>query len=384
MYLLVSPLGYFIVDEEFKILDAEKFPRNVVEIASEFYYLEKGEVSNSLNKVLSKIKDKEIKVLNKYLFEILKEKKIRAVLIENPKDVLNKIRDFDKNIIIKEFGNEYEYRAFLKEILSELTRMKIREEFQNRDKLIIQTIESIDELDKTTNLLVNRLNEWYGLYFPELYKIINDNELFVKIISNVVNRSDFNEKVLKNFNLNEDKIKKIIEASKNSIGTDLPEEDLEKIKEMAVLVRSLYERRKDLENYLEGLMKEIAPNVYSITGATIGARLITKAGGIKKLAELPASTIQVLGAERALFKHLKFGAKPPKHGILFQHPLVHSAPKVHRGKIARLLANKIALAARLDYYGQREMGENLKKEIMQRVEMIKKLPIKPKKKTKKK
>ncbi len=383
MYLISSISGYYILDEEFRVIDGFQFSKNPSEVANELFSIEKGRETSNLGSILSRIKNQEVKVINKYLFEILRNKRIKATLIEEPRTIIKKLRSVEENLAKKEFDDILAYRSFLKEVLSELTRLKIREEHQNRDKLIIQAIEAIDELDKSINLLVSRLNEWYGLYFPELYKIINDNELFSKIISKIIAKQEMNEEVLKSFNLTDEKIKRIIEASRKSIGTDLPTEDLDKIKEMAILVRNLYERRKDMENYLEDLMKEIAPNVYSITGATIGARLITKAGGLKKLAELPASTIQVLGAERALFKHLKFGAKPPKHGILFQHPLVHSAPKAHRGKVARLLANKIALAARLDYYGQREMGENLKKEIMERVEMIKKLPIKPKKKQKK-
>jgi nucleolar protein 56 len=131
-------------------------------------------------------------------------------------------------------------------------------------------------------------------------------------------------------------------------------------------------------------MKEIAPNLESIAGATIGARLIAKSGGLKELANLPASTIQVLGAEKALFKHLKYGTKPPKHGILFQHPLVHSAPKWQRGKIARLLANKISIAARADYFSQKDIRDILRRDIDKRVEMIKKLYAEPPKIKKKK
>jgi len=306
---------------------------------------------------------------------------MNVYFVERLDEILVKLKGIQDNLAKEIFGVEEEYIKFLKETLTELARLKIREEQQNKDKIIIQTIESIDELDKVINILVSRLNEWYGLYFPELYKILNDNEQFAKIVAKIPFKEEMSEENLKAFGIGEEKIKKIIDASKTSIGADFPEEDILKIRDLASLIKDMYERRKELENYLEELMKEVAPNIYAITGATIGARLITKAAGLKRLSELPASTIQVLGAEKALFKHLKYGAKPPKHGILFQHPLVHSAPKAHRGKIARLLANKIALAARLDYYGQREMGELLRKEIMSKVEEIKKLP--PKKKVKK-
>jgi len=381
VYLFLTPLGYAMTDDEFKIVEKILFPKIPSEVAKEYLMIEKKQASDTLNKLLQRVSRKEIKVINSNLFEILKEKKMNVYLVERVDKILVKLKEIQNDLVKEIFGLEKEYINFLKETLTELARLKIREEQQNKDKIIIQTIESIDELDKVINILVSRLNEWYGLYFPELYKILNDNEQFARIVSKIPFKEEMSEENLKAFGIGEEKIKKIIDASKTSIGADLPEEDILKIRNLAILVKDMYERRKELENYLEELMKEVAPNIYAITGATIGARIITKAAGLKRLSELPASTIQVLGAEKALFKHLKYGAKPPKHGILFQHPLVHSAPKAHRGKIARLLANKIALAARLDYYGQREMGELLRKEIMSKVEEIKKLP--PKKKVKK-
>ncbi|HLI45937.1 MAG TPA: hypothetical protein VKU94_01945, partial [Geobacterales bacterium] len=249
MYLISSISGYYILDEEFRVIDGFQFSKNPSEVANELFSIEKGRETSNLGSILSRIKNQEVKVINKYLFEILRNKRIKATLIEEPRTIIKKLRSVEENLAKKEFDDILAYRSFLKEVLSELTRLKIREEHQNRDKLIIQAIEAIDELDKSINLLVSRLNEWYGLYFPELYKIINDNELFSKIISKIIAKQEMNEEVLKSFNLTDEKIKRIIEASRKSIGTDLPTEDLDKIKEMAILVRNLYERRKDMENY---------------------------------------------------------------------------------------------------------------------------------------
>ena len=125
-------------------------------------------------------------------------------------------------------------------------------------------------------------------------------------------------------------------------------------------------------------MKKIAPNITAIAGPTIGARLLAKAGGLEKLARLPASTIQVLGAEKALFRALRKGTKPPKHGILFQHPWVHGTPRWQRGKIARVIAAKLALAARIDLY-RGELVKELVEKLKERIKEIKKKYPRPKK-----
>ncbi len=382
MYLLTTPVGYVLTDENFTIINSYTLA-NASEVAAEYFSIEKGNMTSNLEMILKRIGKQKVNVVNKPLFELLNSKGYHVSLVTSP-EVLSRVKLIQEKISKERFAVKEDYYSYLKDVATELTRMKVREEQQTRDKLAIQVIETINDLDKSANLLVGRLSEWYGLYFPELYKIINDNELFVKILSEVCLKKELDEGSLTKFNLPKEKIKKIIDASKHSIGAELEEEDVLKIKNLAKTIREVYERRRDAEKYLEQLMKEIAPNLYAIAGATIGARLIAKAGGLKRLSELPASTIQVLGAERALFKHLKFGAKPPKHGILFQHPLVHSSPKWNRGKVARLLANKIALAARLDFYGQREMSETLKKEVEEKAEAIKKLPPKSKKKVKKK
>jgi nucleolar protein 56 len=127
-------------------------------------------------------------------------------------------------------------------------------------------------------------------------------------------------------------------------------ENLAIVKRLADQVISQSDLRRVLADHVEVAMETVAPNVKELLTVTVGARIIAKAGSLARLATLPASTIQVLGAEKALFRALKTGARPPKHGLLFQHPLVHSAPKWQRGKIARAVASKVAIAARIDYY----------------------------------
>jgi nucleolar protein 56 len=127
-------------------------------------------------------------------------------------------------------------------------------------------------------------------------------------------------------------------------------ENLAIVKRLADQVIAQSDLRRVLADHIEVAMETVAPNVKELLTASVGARIMAKAGSLARLAMLPASTIQVLGAEKALFRALKTGARPPKHGILFQHPLIHSAPKWQRGKIARAIASKVAIAARIDYY----------------------------------
>ena len=154
------------------------------------------------------------------------------------------------------------------------------------------------------------------------------------------------------------------------MGGTTSEGDLARVKTLAHLAVQLGSIRDSLNGYVESQMKKVSPNVAEVAGATIGARLMAKAGGLDRLAVLPASTIQILGAEKALFRSLRTGARPPKHGILFQHQAVHTAPKWQRGKIARTLANKIAIAARVDYYRGSE-DPTIKEGLDKRLESIK-------------
>jgi nucleolar protein 56 len=154
------------------------------------------------------------------------------------------------------------------------------------------------------------------------------------------------------------------------MGADMAEKDLAEIQALSKNVLELYELRKNMENYVDKTMEEVAPNTRAVAGALLGARLIAIAGSLQNLAMRPASTIQVLGAEKALFRSLKTGARPPKHGLIFQHVLLHDAKRWQRGKIARAIAGKLAIAARSDAFGGRYVGDTLKAEVDKRIEEI--------------
>lgn len=268
--------------------------------------------------------------------------------------------------------------AELRKKIVEKTKKKVEEAYTEKDRYIIQAIEALDDLDAAYNLLVERLREWYGLHFPEVNQIVKDHEKFVALVSEVGARSKMDEETLRGM-LGEKLAPRVAEAAQQSMGTVLEGDDLKMIQDFASRVKELREMRERLADYIRDQMKKIAPNTTAIAGPLLGARLLSKAGGLKKLAMLPASTIQVLGAEKALFKHLAKGTPPPKHGILFQHPLVRSAKKWQRGKIARAIAAKLAIAAREDYFGGKDISEKLLAEIEERVQEVReKYPSPPK------
>ncbi|AEF96742.1 hypothetical protein [Methanotorris igneus] len=284
----------------------------------------------------------------------------------------------------RKFGVFEDYNDFINKMnfwALELTKLSMKSFSQQKDKLIIQTVEALDDLDKTLNLLSERIREWYSLYFPEMDKIIKKHELYVNLITQFGEREKFTKSQLKKI-LPSNIAKELAESAKSSMGGDISEEDLRILRDMAEEIKRLYERRKELQSYLEDLMEEFAPNLTKVAGASLGARLISLAGGLEKLAKFPASTVQVLGAEKALFAHLREGAEPPKHGVIYQHPFIQSSPKYLRGKIARALACKISIAARADMFGN-YIGDMLLEQLEKKVEEIRKRYPKPPKKKKK-
>ncbi len=264
----------------------------------------------------------------------------------------------------------------------ERAKKKVKESMYRPDKLVIEAIDAVDELDSVVNLISERVRSWYAYHFPELEKLVTNLETYLAIVNEIKSRKYME---IAKLAAHTGKAEKIAELAKQSIGADIPDEDLDQIAKLAKLGIDTKRTREELMDYIERTCQKICPNLAYLVGPNLAARLLSHAGGLDKLAEMPASTIQVLGAEKALFAHLRRKVRPPKHGIIFLHPLVKNAPRQLRGKVARALATKIAIAARVDYFSQgREfVGEKLKKELDERVNEIMKLKNKPRKKKKK-
>jgi nucleolar protein 56 len=231
------------------------------------------------------------------------------------------------------------------DICIELAKETVRKASEKKDKLIVESVRALDEIDQTLNVLCERLREWYSLYYPELDKKVKDNYAYAKKVYTGVTKPD-------------------------SMGAALEEKDEQVIKQFTKKIIDLFEERKNLEEYITVETQKTAPNISSLLGAVLSARLMSSAGGLEELARLPSSTIQVLGAEKALFRHLRTGAKPPKHGLIFQHPMVNRAPRKVRGKISRSLAAKIAILARVDCYSSDFIADQIEEELQERIERV--------------
>ncbi|MEM2081606.1 MAG: C/D box methylation guide ribonucleoprotein complex aNOP56 subunit [Candidatus Bathyarchaeia archaeon] len=249
----------------------------------------------------------------------------------------------------------------------ELAKLRVKGAVEKRDLIIAQAIQTLDDLDKTLNLFMGRLREWYGIHFPELDRLLEKHETYARLVANLGHRDNFSTEALEKEGIPKERAETIAKAAEASMGADTAEQDLAEIQALSKAVLNMYKLRDNLEGYIDKAMEEVAPNTRAIAGALLGARLIAVAGGLQNLAMRPASTIQVLGAEKALFRSLKTGARPPKHGLIFQHALLHDAKRWQRGKIARVLAGKLTIAARADAFGGKYIGESLKADIEARL-----------------
>ena len=269
-----------------------------------------------------------------------------------PEDQQQYIQNSKPTLMVKAgfANNEQDAMQTLREFAINLSSSRVKEASEKLDLHIIQSINALDELDKIINMVGARMREWYGLHFPELDNLVSSLVVYAEIVSKAGLRENIFVEILQSIGLQDKKIEVILDAAKRSKGGDMTPENLAIVKRLADQVIAQSDLRRVLADHIEAAMETVAPNVKELLTAAVGARIISKAGSLARLATLPASTIQILGAEKALFRALKTGARPPKHGLLFQHPLIHSAPKWQRGKIARAVASKVAIAARIDYY----------------------------------
>ncbi|PHH83809.1 hypothetical protein CDD82_44 [Ophiocordyceps australis] len=234
-----------------------------------------------------------------------------------------------------------------------ISRHKLKFSVDKIDSMIIQAIRLVDDMDKELNLFAMRTKEWYGWHFPELAKLLNDNIAYARLVVAVGFRANFAETDLSEILPEhiEEAVKKTAEIS---MGTDITQDDLDNIQSLAEQVIQYTEYRAQLSSYLESRMRAIAPNLTALLGYLVGARLIAHTGSLMNLAKCPGSTIQILGAEKALFRALKTKHETPKYGLIYHSSLIGQATGSHKGKIARMLAAKSALGTRVDALDENE------------------------------
>lgn len=232
-----------------------------------------------------------------------------------------------------------------------LSRYKLKFSPDKVDTMIIQAIGLLDDLDKELNTYAMRVREWYGWHFPELAKIVQDNILYAKVVKMMSDRTNASKLDFSEI-LPEEVETELKEAAMISMGTEVSDLDLMNIKDLCDQVLSLAEYRAQLYDYLKSRMNTIAPNLTALVGELVGARLIAHGGSLINLAKQPGSTVQILGAEKALFRALKTKHATPKYGLIYHASLIGQAAPKHKGKIARSLAAKTALAIRYDALGE--------------------------------
>jgi len=255
------------------------------------------------------------------------------------------------------------------------SRAKVKFSVHKNDNHIIQGIATLDALDKGINQGAMRVREWYGWHFPELIRIVSDNGLYAKLVLAVGNKRSLTDESVDDIanvlNQDQDKAEAIIQAAKISMGQDISDIDLVMIKDLASNVAKMADYRRILSGSLDKKMGDVAPNLQVILGTPVAARLISHAGSLTNLAKYPASTLQILGAEKALFRALKTKGATPKYGLLYQSSFIGRAgPKV-KGRISRYLANKCSIASRIDNFTEKptkRFGEVMREQLEQRLE----------------
>jgi len=247
-----------------------------------------------------------------------------------------------------------EVRAMQLGLSHSLSRYKLKFSPDKVDTMVVQAVGLLDDLDKEVNTYAMRVKEWYGWHFPEMAKLVNDNVHYAKIVRAVRARTAAKDKVDELAEILDDEVaaKTLVATAEISMGTEVDESDMDHICNLADQVVELSAYRQRLADYLRSRMQAIAPNLTTLVGELVGARLVQHAGSIMNLAKHPASTIQILGAEKALFRALKTKHDTPKYGLIYHASLIGQAAPKHKGKISRVLAAKCALAVRVDALGE--------------------------------
>lgn len=341
-------MGVFAFDKDGKILDKRLFPKEAELIAERISKSRKGEILHEEEEILKNLISCGFK-------EIAWDKKDMRY-----KDI-SCIHVVD-NIAAKKLNDEFRSLALhlkwamsqaeINDLLSKVNILLAKGEIKKvrKDEIVMHAIGILDEITKEVNVISERLKEWYGLHFPEMGEIIKTNEKYADIVYKHGRRD----------NIRDGELAKYVESS---AGMDFSDDDIKEVQGIARSISELYVVKTSLEKYIESSCNKIIPNISAVAGPLLAARLLSIAGGLEKIAKMPSSTIQLLGSEKALFRHMKDKErfKAPKFGILFGHEHIQNAPNEVKGKIARLIAAKISLAAKMDFFSKENKGDELRK-----------------------
>jgi nucleolar protein 56 len=367
-------LGFGEADE---LVDNVLFRKNPKKTAEKLEEIRGGRV---VDEVVTLIKRLQGKGYNKFMFENpelaqnVKKKLHVKIGVSFPSEAGGLLRERLDDFAVETgfIKKSQELQEWIHNVSMDITKMRVKRAVEKRDLMVVQAIQTIDYLHKTTNTLMSRIREWYGLHFPELDRLINKPETFIRLVLNLGKRGNFVTEMLEKEGIPKNGAKKIAKVAETSMGASLTNTDIEQLKDLCKVILDLRSLHQRLESYVDSTMDEIAPNIRAVAGSLLGARIIALAGDLENMAKKPSSTIQLLGAEKALFRALKTKSKPPKHGIIFQHPLLHKAKPALKGKVARALAGKLAIAARLDAFSGKFLGDQMKAQVENKLRILQK------------
>ncbi|MBS7633497.1 C/D box methylation guide ribonucleoprotein complex aNOP56 subunit [Candidatus Bathyarchaeota archaeon] len=380
--IAVCPIGVFGFSEEKQLIEKALFSKKPTAAAKSLLKAEGGKMVSEIEDVITRLQKGNYDVFvfeNENLAKEVRQKLDVATESSEATEVAEALRSNMGQLAIEAgfVKDSEEFNTWMHNVSMEIAKLRVKGAVEKRDLLVAQAIQMLDDLDKVINLFMGRLREWYGIHFPELDRLVDKHETYARLVLVIGNRDNYALEMLEKEGIPQLKAQQIVNSAEKSMGADLEEEDLARIQEISKSILDLFALRQTLETYLDKTMEEVAPNTKMLVGSLLGARLIAIAGGLTNLARKPASTIQVLGAEKALFRSMKTGTRPPKHGLIFQHGVLHDAKKWQRGKIARAVAGKLAIAARADAFGGRMIGEELKSGLEKRIKEIQEKYVEP-------
>ena len=330
-YLALSVAGLFVFNEKNKLIKHILFKKDPAEIAKNMEDFDSGKKMKELDQLKKEFEDLVVRQPNQGS-EYMKEN-LRKIILDT---------GFVKDNV--------ELNKLMSSVSIERSKLKISTT-EKRDKLIIQTVSALNDLERILNTMSERLREWYGLHYPELDA--KDHEKYAELVMKYGSRERFDK-------------------FKSSMGMKLKEEDVALLQEYATSLKNLYDTKKKMEAYLEKVVPEETPNLNALLGSILTARVLSLAGSLEKLAKMPSSSIQLLGAEKSLFRFLKDKKvkNPPKFGLLYIHPDISTSKKELQGKVARLLSSKLTIAARADFYTKKDMSQELLADYKKKLEEI--------------
>jgi nucleolar protein 56 len=375
IYLTITSFGVFVLDKDSNVVAKKLTYPDLETSASEFRSIESDELTDSLKSVIGDLEglgEDSIVVDNQNVGRVLSTATKIPVNVDIDSAVIKWFRNGQDSYMIENglVDSQSDLVSFRRGLALLVARATVSAASEEKDLLVKHAIDAIGEIDKSINVVAMRIREWYSLHYPSLSPLIEDQEQFAMVVKACGDKSRIDEEALASIDLSESVVKSIMEARDKDIGADLQDMDIKVMRSVADSILDFYVLRRELEAYVAEMMISIAPNVTSLVGPLVGARLLSSAGSLKELARKPSSTIQLFGAEKALFRSIKTGADPPKHGIIFQTPEIHSAPYWQRGKIARALAGKLAIAARIDAYSNKKVVDKLRIDFETRVKEI--------------